>query len=178
MIRAAFVLPFTTLALAGCSLFSSEDPRVGVEDAEDCANRVRPSLTYQEYQDLKTAPGRWVPTFTYDVTKMEFSAIQKLVANGADETVGTRLIQQTNRTATAVERFMDMDVSEKGAFFLGRKPALFRVRGRPQAASQILASGCERQLPDMRLINVSWQPWQPPTETDEEEASSSNENKE
>ena len=177
MIRSAFALPLAALSLAGCSLFSSEDPRVGVEAIEDCADRVRPSLTYQEYQDLKTAPGRWVPTFTYDVTKMDFSAIQRLVASGADETVGTRLMQQTNRTSTAVERFMNMEVSEKGAFFLGRQPALFRVRGRPQAASQILANGCKRQLADMRLIEVSWERWQSPAATYEDGANSSNENK-
>ncbi|MEL6486604.1 MAG: hypothetical protein AAFQ13_05600, partial [Pseudomonadota bacterium] len=80
---------------------------------------------------------------------------------GSDQTAGTRLMQQTNRTNAAVERFMAMEVSEKGAFFMGRDPALYRVRGKPQAASDILASGCKRQQKDMRLIGVTWTRIQP-----------------
>ena len=120
---------------------------------ENCQEMIK---TYQESEELRTVTGLWIPTYTYDVTKLDFAAIQALSVPGTDETAGTRLMQETNRTQAAVERFMNMDVSEKGAFFLGREPALYRVQGKAQPASQILASGCARQQPDMRLFAVSW----------------------
>ena len=154
--RHLFLAPIAAFGLSGCSLLFPEDPRLGDEDKGACEGRVRTSLTYQESEELRTVTGLWIPTYTYDVTMLDFAAIQALSVPGTDETAGTRLMQETNRTQAAVERFMNMDVSEKGAFFLGREPALYRVQGKAQPASQILASGCTRQQPDMRLFAVSW----------------------
>ncbi|MEM6857819.1 MAG: hypothetical protein AAF559_08100 [Pseudomonadota bacterium] len=160
------------VSLSGCSLLFPEDERLGEEPQGECTGRVRTSLTYEQSEELRTASGQWVPSFTYDVTKVDFEAIKKLMVPGSDQTAGTRLMQQTNRTNAAVERFMAMEVSEKGAFFMGRDPALYRVRGKPQAASDILASGCQRQQQDMRLIDVTWTRFQPPPEPETDDASS------
>lgn len=149
------------LGLSGCNLLFPEDPRVGDEDKGACQGRVRTSLTYEESEELRTLSGLWVPTYTYDVTKLDFAAIKALAVPGTDETAGTRLMQETNRTKAAVERFMSMEVSEKGAFFLGREPSLYRVKGKAQPASQILAAGCARQQTNMRLFAVSWKPAPP-----------------
>lgn len=160
------------LSLSGCSLLFPEDKRLGDEPEGECIGRVRTSLTYEQSEELRTASGQWVPSFTYDVTKLDFEAIKELMVPGSDQTAGTRLMQQTNRTNAAVERFMAMEVSEKGAFFMGRDPALYRVRGKPEAASDILASGCKRQQKDMRLIDVSWTRFQPPPPPETDDASS------
>ncbi|MDJ0977531.1 MAG: hypothetical protein QNI87_03265 [Erythrobacter sp.] len=158
--RAQLCLPFAALALGGCSLLFPEDPRVGDEDEGVCQGRVRTSLTYQQSEELRTSSGLWVPTFTYDVTKLDLAAIKALTVPGTDDTAGTRLMQETNRTSTAVERFMQMEVDQKGAFFLGRDPSLYRVRGQAQPSTQILKSGCARQQENMRLIAVSWERYQ------------------
>lgn len=145
--------------LSACNpvdFFFPEDTRIGDEAQDICIGRVRAQMTYDQYQELENAPGRFVPTFTYDITLLDLAAIQDLVASGADETVGTRLIQQTNNTSAAVERFKLMKVDRKGALFLGRKPALYRVRGRTQRANTILASGCELQRTNTRLTEVTW----------------------
>ena len=156
MMRSLITLPVMGLALSGCSLIFPDDSREGVEGQEACINRIGPTLTYQDFQQLENASGQWVPTYTYDVTKLDLAAIQALSVPGTDETAGTRLMQQNNSTNAAVLRFLEMEVTEKGAFFLGREPSLYRVRGKPQPASNILASGCKRQKADMRLIAVSW----------------------
>ncbi|MEO0699457.1 MAG: hypothetical protein AAFY81_07035 [Pseudomonadota bacterium] len=166
MKRQLALMPLIAVSLSGCSLLFPEDKRLGLEPEDECVGRVRTSLTYQQSEALRAASGQWVPSFTYDVTKLDFEAIKELMVPGSDQTAGTRLMQQTNRTNAAVERFMAMDVSEKGAFFMGRDPALYRVRGKPQAASGILASGCARQRKDMRLIAVTWTRFRPPSARD------------
>ena len=157
MIRTAVLLPAIALGLGGCSLLFPEDPRLGEEPELECMGRVRTSMTYQESEELRNQPGLWVPTYTYDVTKLDLAAIKGLSVPGTDETAGTRLMRQTNRTSTAVARFMTMEVTAKGAFFLGRDPALYRVRGMAQPLEQVLKSGCARQQSNMRLIKVSWE---------------------
>ena len=156
MKRAAWLVSLAAFGLAGCDLLFPEDKRLGVEAENICIGRVRAKLTHDEYQQLENAPGRWVPTYPYDITKLDLAAIQALSAGGADETQGTRLMRQTNSTAAAVQRFKTMAVDRKGALFLGQEPSLYRVRGKVQPASQILSSGCERQQANMRLIEVSW----------------------
>jgi hypothetical protein len=153
------LLPVTALALAGCNpldVLFPKDPRLGEEAENICIGRVRAGLTYEAYQELENAPGRFVPSYIYDITRLDLEAVQDLVASGADETAGTRLVQQTANTSAAVERFKQTAVDEKGALFLGEDPALYKVQGKAQPASTILASGCARQLPDMRLIEVTW----------------------
>ncbi|MEL6239311.1 MAG: hypothetical protein AAFQ90_12075 [Pseudomonadota bacterium] len=156
MKRAAFALTMAAFGLSGCNLLFPEDPRIGDEDKGACEGRVRTSLTYQQSEQLRTASGQWVPTYTYDITKLGFDAVKALSVPGTDETAGTRLMRETNETSAAVERFMAMKVDEKGALFLGRSPSLYRVRGKAQPASQILANGCARQQTNMRLFAVTW----------------------
>ena len=172
MMRSLALWPLLAMSLSGCSLLFPEDKRLGVEPEGECIGRVRTSLTYQQSEALRAASGQWVPSFTYDVTKLDFEAIKQLMVPGSDQTAGTRLMQQTNRTNAAVERFMAMEVSEKGAFFMGRDPALYRVRGKPQPASDILASGCARQQEDMRLIAVTWTRLRPPPAPEPDDTSS------
>lgn len=148
--------PWAALALGGCSLLFPDDPRLGTEAADDCIERVRATLTDQERRLLATTEGRFVPSYTYDVTQLDLAAMQALIVPGTDETAGARLMQQTNEASTAVAQFMATPVSEQGALFLGRDPALYRVRGKPERASAILASGCARQQANMRLIAISW----------------------
>jgi hypothetical protein len=153
------LLCVATLALAGCNpldLLFPKDERLGEEAENICIGRVRATLTYEAYQELENAPGRFVPSYIYDITRLDLEAVQALVASGADETAGTRLVQQTANTSAAVERFKQTAVDEKGALFLGQDPALYKLRGKAQPASTILASGCARQQPDMRLIEVTW----------------------
>lgn len=159
MRRAVVPLLVAALGLSACNPLDTlfpKDPRLGKEAVYLCVGRVRADMTYEAYQALENAPGRFVPTYTYDITRLDLEAVQGLLAKGADETAGTRLMRQTNNTGAAVERFKQMSVNEKGALFLGREPALYRVRGRAQPASTILESGCERQEPNMRLVEVTW----------------------
>lgn len=162
MIARALLIGAAAFSLGACSLLFPEDEREGDEALHICVGRVRAQLTYEDYQQLENAPGRWVPSYTYDITLLDLEEIQALVDGGVDETVGTRLIQQTANTSAAVERFKTMPVDRKGALFLGRKPSLYRVRGEVQPASTILESGCEAQKTDTRLIEVSWTKHTPP----------------
>lgn len=163
-------------ALSGCELFNDEDPRVGVEGVEACLKRVANKSRSEEFDALDDG-ALWVPTYTYDVTKLELEAIQQLSVSYNDETSGTRINQTTNETSTAVAQFMQQPVDEDGAFFMGRDPALYRVRGAPVQLSDVITSGCERQLPNMRLIEVEFSRHSAaPPEADGPEEASTEEN--
>ncbi|MEQ8412034.1 MAG: hypothetical protein RIC51_00165 [Erythrobacter sp.] len=139
--------------IGGCSLLWPEDERVGTESAADCASRVAEALG--PGSDFRSYEGEiGVPTFTYDITKMELEEVQALIVAGSDETAGSRGMTSTNETQTAVERFMSQPADEKGSFFLGRDPALYRIRGEMQPVADMIANGCARQKADMRLIDV------------------------
>jgi len=149
----ALTLLFASAALGGCSLLWPEDERVGSESAEECAERVAKLLgPGSQFRAYEGEVG--VPTFTYDITKLGLEEVQALLGEGGDETAGARAMSETNQTTTAVEEFMAREVDEKGAFFLGRDPALYRVRGEMQPVAEMIASGCARQRADMRLIDV------------------------
>jgi hypothetical protein len=145
--------PCLLLTLSGCSLLFPEDPREGGEGAEDCSARVTgllgPTTSYRQY-----VGEIGVPTYTYDITKMAFGDMQALMTPQSDDTAGARAMQATNETSTAVALFMDSDVDEHGAFFTGRQPALYRVRGERQPVADMIASGCARQQEGMRLIMI------------------------
>lgn len=150
--------PIALLALCGCDILFPEDPRLGSESVAACAARVQQDLRIQ-LADLGSDDATvWVPTYTYDITKLSLEAIQELSQSSSDETQGTRLDQATNETSTAVDVFMAQDVDENGAFFLGRNPALYRVRGEAARFDDILPAGCERQQANMRLIVVDFAP--------------------
>lgn len=146
------LLPITALTLLpACSLFEDKDPREGAEALDACVQRVS-----KDALDITAQDGAmFVPTFTYDITKVSLEDLQELTVAGSDETAGSRNMAATNETSTAVAQFMEEPVDEKGAFFMGRDPALYRVRGGPVVFEQIIPSGCERQKSGMRLTSYS-----------------------
>ena len=159
MRRGLVTLFIAAAGLAACNpldLVFPKDERLGDEAEEICVGRVRATLTYEAYQELEHARGRFVPSYICDIPKLDLEGVQALIASGADNTMGTRLIQQYNSTKAAVERFKLTKVDRKGALFVGREPALYKVSGRPQPASTILASGCKAQKTNTRLIEVTW----------------------
>lgn len=165
-------------ALSGCHILFPEDPRLGKENADECASRVAgllgPGTSYHDYTE---ASG--LPIFTYDITKLGFEEIQGFMVAGSDDTAGARLMNETNETSTAVARFMASNVDDKGAFFMGRDPALYRVKGERQAKPTMIASGCARQSADMRLIMVDIVPDAPepdPQNEDPDDTGSDNQN--
>lgn len=166
-------------ALSGCNILFPDDPRIGQELSEECPKRVAgllgPGTAFADYTEEMG-----VPTFTFDITKMAFEDMQRLMVEGSDDTAGTRAMAATNEASTAVDVFMDTPADEKGAFFTGRDPALYRIRGALQPKSTMIASGCARQQEGMRLImiQVGTVPAEPEPETDPDttETSSDNEN--
>lgn len=152
MIRFAYA-SFALLTLSGCHILFPEDPREGEELSEECSTRVAgllgPTTGFAKYTEEMG-----VPTFTFDVTKMAFEDLKLLMLPGSDEKAGARAMMSTNETSTAVAQFMTMPVDEKGAFFMARDPALYRVRGGLQPVSTMIATGCARQQEGMRLIMI------------------------
>jgi hypothetical protein len=154
MIRTHVAILAVLPMLGACSLLWPEDERVGNESAAECATRVAEALgPGSNFRLYEGEAG--VPTFTYDITKLGLEEVQALVGEGGDETAGARTMSETNMTDTAVEEFMVRRVDGKGAFFLGRDPALYRVRGQRQPVETMIESGCARQQADMRLIDVA-----------------------
>lgn len=141
------------LTLTGCHILFPEDPREGTELSEECPTRVRgllgPTTGFANYTEEMG-----IPTYTFDITKMAFEDMQRLMVEGSDDTAGNRAMTSTNETSTAVDVFMATPVDEKGAFFTGRDPALYRVRGGLQPKSTMIATGCARQQEGMRLIMI------------------------
>ncbi len=149
--RLNYFVPIAVLLLPACSLFDDTDPREGPETLEACAARVS-----KDAPDITAEDGAmFTPTYTYDITKVGLEDLQELTVPGSDETAGSRGMAATNEVSTAVARFMAQSVDEKGAFFMGRDPALYRVRGAPVAFDQIVTAGCERQKVGMRLLSYS-----------------------
>lgn len=173
-INIAILLPLAALTLLpACSLFDNSDPREGAETAEACIAR----LAGESLEDTLAPNGELVvPTYTYDVTKMAFEDLQELILPGSDETAGARGMASTNEASTAIAQFMADPVDEKGAFFMGHDPALYRVRGEPVTLDEVAATGCERQETGMRLIsftaNVSRPEPEEPGETSPEDSNS------
>ncbi len=155
MTRVPITLICASLALAGCDKIFGGDPRKGAETVAECVARLSTDINLLEFRKLADAPGQLVPTYTFDITKLPFSAKQELIQPGADETLGSRLMARTNEASTALDLFMNTPVDEKGAFFFVEEPALWRVRGEPAAYDDVLVAGCERQIDDMRLVRVS-----------------------
>ena len=163
--RAAFATT-AFLALAGCDMLFPEDPRQGVELEEQCLARVASELRDEAFEQIGSDNSLWIPIYTYDVTKLSLDAIKELAVTASDETIGTRISQSTNETSTAVDSFMAQDIDEDGAFFFGRDPSLYRVRGEAVPLTKIILAGCERQQPNMRLIKVDFTRAPDPSETD------------
>lgn len=176
MLRTA-AISISLLSLTGCHILFPEDPREGAELSTECPTRVAgllgPTTQFANYTEEMG-----VPTFTFDITKMAFEDMQRLMVEGSDDTAGTRARAATNEDSTAVDVFMETPVDEKGAFFTGRDPALYRVRGGLQPKSTMIASGCARQQEGMRLImiDVGPVPPEPEPETDPDNTETPSEN--
>jgi hypothetical protein len=155
MMRSAAIVSLLSLALLpACSVLFPEDPRIGEESIEACAARVTKETRNEALGITGSDAALWAPTYTYDITKLDLEAVQALILPGSDETAGSRLMAATNETATAVGRFMAEPADDAGAFFMGRDPALYRVRGKPLLQNEVIPAGCERQQANMRLIGV------------------------
>ena len=152
MIRAVTTLTLAAIALPGCSLLFPEDPRVGTEPLEECLARFADLASELEGDDSEA---RGNPIYTFDVTKLDFDDLQDLIVPGTDETAGQRLMRQTNEESTAVAEFMTYPVDEAGIFFLGRDPALYRVRVADVWPRDAVQTGCEMQRSGMRLTDVN-----------------------
>lgn len=157
----ALVVLLVGLALGGCSILFPEDWRVGEESVDACVARLNADIDLFDFRELADTPEPLIPTYTYDITKLPFERTQELIVPGSDETLGSRLMKQTNRASTAMTRFMETEVDEKGAFFFGVDPALYRVRGETMMHADILKAGCEKQQSDMRLRRVNVTPFVP-----------------
>ncbi|MHA7818248.1 MAG: hypothetical protein ACX930_01230 [Erythrobacter sp.] len=149
--RPAFTATFAAMALSGCSILFPEDPREGVEPLDECVARFA-DLARSLAEDNSEVPAS--PIYTFDVTKVAFTELQELIVPGSDETAGQRLMRQTNQESTAVAQFMTYPVDEAGIFFLGRDPALYRVRVADVWPRDVVQKGCEMQLSGMRLTDI------------------------
>lgn len=153
LLKAAFST--VLLFLGGCSLLFPEDWRDVAEDTDACVSRMASTTSVRDFSNAGINSGMWVPTYTSDITKLELDALQRLTVAGSDANAGRRNMANTNETTTAVDQFMTQTVDEKGAFFLGQDPALFRVRSDIQPHDNIVRAGCEKQQDGMRLIAFS-----------------------
>ncbi len=168
------IAPAAVALLTGCHLLFPEDPREGTELSAECPTRVA-GLLGPTTQFANYAQEMGVPTFTFDITKMALEDMQRLMVEGSDDTAGARAMAATNVASTAVDMFMDTPVDEKGAFFTGRDPALYRVRGGLQPKSTMIASGCARQQNGMRLIMINVAPVPADPEPDNTQTTPANE---
>lgn len=146
---------FALLSLTGCHILNPEDPRLGEEALEACIARVGDPAVDRNGIQFVSEDQTVLPTFTYDVTKVSPYDLRELIVPGSDETAGSRGMTSTNETSTAVAMFMEQPVDENGAFFFGRDPALYRVRGEAVAFDQAVTAGCERQVAGMRLLSTT-----------------------
>ncbi|WP_299192440.1 hypothetical protein [uncultured Erythrobacter sp.] len=144
-------LPFLFL-LPSCALFDDTDPRELAEPLEQCLARFG-DLKAELADDASNVQA--TPILTFDITKLSLGEIQELVKPGSDDTAGQRLMQQTNETGTAVQLFKTEPVDENGSFFLGRDPALYRVRTDPVWPRDAVEAACEMQKAGMRLIDIN-----------------------
>ncbi len=137
--------------LTGCT-----DWREGEETVEACMQRF--ALKKGVVHPLNDSPHQWVPSYTYDITKLGNAGIRALVRtaeNGAEPgTVGVSLVG-SGSSKSARDKFADLPATETGAVLMADDPSLYKVRGKPELHSDLVRQGCEAQLAGMRLI--SWQ---------------------
>ncbi len=144
---------FSTLMLgAGLSLSacSKADWRSGVEKPEDCVMRINEGA--EEFLSQPAGQGFfWVPTFTFDITRMGKAAVDELVAS-----TGARVLDQAAGAPSAA------DAAIPALVYWEADASFFRLRDRPVAVPNAAAAGCALQRPDMRLVTFVLEP--PPRE--------------
>ncbi len=152
----AFLAAMAMLPLAACeNPFEDKDWREGDEAAEECAARLSGKLEVKQL--LEAAEGQVVPTYAFDITKMELMAINEMIVPASGDSRGSLRTSAFGATAPPVAAFMELSVTEDGAFYFGEDPSLYRVRGRALPGDQVLATGCAMQKPGMRLISFKLQ---------------------
>ena len=137
--------------LTGCN-----DWREGEETVEACLKRLAPKKGAVD--PLEDSPHRWVPSYTYDITKMDGEGIQALVRTAEDGaepgTIGVSVVG-TGSSQAARDKFDDMPATASGAMLLADDPSLYKIRGKTDKYRALLRHGCEGQRSGMRLLN--WQ---------------------
>lgn len=141
------------VSLGACDLLEDKDWREGVESAEDCAARLSGKLEIRQL--LEAAEGPVVPTYAYDITKMDLMAINEMIVPASGDERGSIRTSAFGATAPPVEAFMNLSVTEAGAFYFGDDPSLYRVRAEAMMGDTVLAAGCERQQEGMRLTGFT-----------------------
>lgn len=136
------------------TLSSCADWRESPETVEACLARFAPKKGAVDL--LGDDPGQWVPSYTYDITKMGGEGIRALVKTAEDGanpgTVGVILIG-SGSSRTARDKFANIPVTEAGALLLADDPSLYKVRGKSGLNRDLLRQGCEAQRSGMRLIS-------------------------
>ena len=100
------------------------------------------------------ADTRFLPVFTYDVTKVEnvFEAFGRDEANPS----GMHLTFAQGGGEEAVRAFYEAEVPKQGAFFARDDISLFRMSGIPATRDETILAGCRAAPPKARLINIQW----------------------
>ena len=137
--------------LTGCT-----DWREGEETVDAC--KKRHALKEGAVHPLDDSPHQWVPSYTYDITKMGGEGIRALVKTAEDGaeagTVGVSLVG-SGSSQSARDTFADRPATEAGAVLLADDPSLYKVRGKPVLHRDLIRQGCEGQRSGMRLL--TWQ---------------------
>lgn len=137
--------------LSGCT-----DWREGEERVEACVQRF--ALKNGAVDPLDDSPHQWVPSYTYDITKMGVEGIRALVKTAEDGakpgTVGVSLVG-SGSSQVARDNFADLPVTEAGVVLMADDPSLYKVRGKPGIHRDLIRQGCESQRAGMRLISWS-----------------------
>lgn len=137
--------------LTGCT-----DWREGSETVEACVERF--ALKKGAVHPLADDPGQWVPSYTFDVTKMGAENLRDLI-NASDakaRTAESGIIAGGGSDVKAREAFEDTPASEAGVLLIAEDPALFKVRGKPGLHRELIRQGCEGQRAGMRLISFTF----------------------
>lgn len=139
----------SVLALTGC-----RDWREGEETVEACMQRF--VLKGGAADQLENDRNQWVPSYTYDVTKVAPEQLRTVIKS-VGGTGQPEAIAELEGSLSQKERddFHDMPATEEGLLLLGGDPSLFKVRGKPGLHRDLVRQGCEGQRAGMRLISWS-----------------------
>ncbi|WP_301749573.1 hypothetical protein [uncultured Erythrobacter sp.] len=135
--------------LTGCT-----DWREGSETVEACLKRLAPKKDVVD--PLHNSPHQWVPSYTYDVTKLAPEALRSLikVSQTKGQTEGITVLEGSS-SQKARDDFHDRPATKEGLLLIADDPALYKVRGRPGLYRELIRQGCDGQRAGMRLINWS-----------------------
>lgn len=143
------IAAMTMLALTGCS-----DWREGEESVEACMKRF--ALKEGAVHPLADDMSQWVPSYTYDVTKLAPEQLRALLkgSGGTGQPEGIAVLGGSS-SQKARDNFHDRPATKEGLLLLTDDPALYKVRGKPGLHRNVIRQGCEGQRAGMRLINWS-----------------------